>query len=286
MNKEAFNDFWFWINERQKIYLKKEAGEPRPWTADPILNEWKFCNVLRTQDTETKYLIHHIIDGSNEVFDSAGDVIFNIFTFRAFNRHETYEVLRGPDYGNYGAFPADDWLEKLDSIVSSGGQITSGAYMIRGREGMHKYESIVRTLAEVFTYRETVAADIFASKHSMEKAYKYLQSYNFWGWGPFTLYQILLDLTYTPMLSDPGDINNWCIFGPGAARGLREIWPDIKRGDFLTGAKSLTYQQEDYLDPTIWKAPLTLQDIEFSLCELGKYRRIKNGGKGKERYGH
>src|SRR5690242_934398 len=40
--------------ERENIRLKKEAGEPRPWTTDKILSTYKFTNVRRINDWTTK----------------------------------------------------------------------------------------------------------------------------------------------------------------------------------------------------------------------------------------
>jgi 5-hmdU DNA kinase, helical domain len=39
-----------WIVERESIRRKKEAGEPPPWTNDPILQTFRFCNVERERD--------------------------------------------------------------------------------------------------------------------------------------------------------------------------------------------------------------------------------------------
>ena len=53
-DQEAFDAFWYWINERHQIYLRKQA-DPKgwPWTSDPILQEYRFCNVFRELDTVT-----------------------------------------------------------------------------------------------------------------------------------------------------------------------------------------------------------------------------------------
>jgi len=44
------------IKERESIRLKKEAGKPRPWTKDPILGNYRFCNVHREDDRVTREL--------------------------------------------------------------------------------------------------------------------------------------------------------------------------------------------------------------------------------------
>src|SRR2546423_1636561 len=45
-----------WISERTAIHTKKEAGHPPPWTDDPVLREWSFCNVRREDDRVTRWI--------------------------------------------------------------------------------------------------------------------------------------------------------------------------------------------------------------------------------------
>ncbi len=42
------------VAEREHVRLKKEAGQPWPWTNDPILRDYKFCCVRREDDRVTK----------------------------------------------------------------------------------------------------------------------------------------------------------------------------------------------------------------------------------------
>lgn len=45
---------WYWMTERHKIYTKRSRGVPREqWTSDPILMEYRFCNVFRELDRVT-----------------------------------------------------------------------------------------------------------------------------------------------------------------------------------------------------------------------------------------
>ncbi|MFK5283986.1 nucleotide kinase domain-containing protein, partial [Lacticaseibacillus paracasei] len=50
--KELFT----FIQERHDIYKRKQAGLPKPWTSDSILQKYRFCNVYRELDTQTKWL--------------------------------------------------------------------------------------------------------------------------------------------------------------------------------------------------------------------------------------
>jgi 5-hmdU DNA kinase, helical domain len=44
------------IAERERIRCRRAAGEPPPWTADPILREWSFTNVRREDDRVTRWV--------------------------------------------------------------------------------------------------------------------------------------------------------------------------------------------------------------------------------------
>lgn len=277
MNQEAYETFWYWIGERHSIFLKKELGEPKPWTDDYVLRNWKFCNPFRNNDKQSRFL-KNVLD--QHVQAEPGLILFNIFVFRAFNWYPTYQTIGGwQDKWNENDIV--DLLEHL--VVQQGKQLTSGAYMIRGAQGMKKYESIPATLTEVWTDRDRLANLILNEiPPALETTYEILSEPNFWGWGPFTTYQVVLDLLESPLLRVATDLNSWCEFGPGAKRGLACIFPSIRNRDLLERSQYLYKQSRFHLPPHV---PLmTLQDIEFSLCELSKYIRIKGGGHGKEGY--
>ena len=46
----------YWITEREAIRKRREAGEPAPWTTDPILAAYRFCNVWREDDAVTRHI--------------------------------------------------------------------------------------------------------------------------------------------------------------------------------------------------------------------------------------
>lgn len=271
-NKEAFETFFYFINERHRIYLKKEAGESKPWSEDRAFQLWKFCNVFRPLDTQSKYLLDNVIQPARD-WDPAL-LLFNIYLFRAFNWAPTFEAIGGFQF---------EWNErsvmKLLRLHAENNKLTSGAYMIRGRQGMHKYHSIVQTLSRIWEEKNNI---VYYAPDTMQKMQEFLMAHHYWGWGPFTTYQIVLDLTYTKFLENAVDLNLWCEFGPGAKRGISLIYPGIKNAEMLEATRGLLLDSPKFLEPHV--PTLSLQDIEFSLCELGKYWRIKHGGKSKEKY--
>lgn len=50
------DEFWWFCEERERIRLAKEAGLPRPWTNDKILDKHKFTNIDRLHDRGTVIL--------------------------------------------------------------------------------------------------------------------------------------------------------------------------------------------------------------------------------------
>lgn len=276
MNQEAHADFWALCNERHSIYLKRQAGKPWPWTDNLIMREWHFCNILRHLDRQSKWLIDNVLDPHANESDEL--LLFNIFAFRAFNWYPTYEL-----FGWQDEWSTENIKKLLLEKIGYGGKLTSEAYMIRGFEGKTKMESIPEVLGHIWQERHDIAEALYKYP-TLENAHSYIMSKHFWGWGPFTIYQIVLDLTYTHMLRDASDMNTWCVFGPGAERGLQDIWPGIKKKDYLIKTKELWAEQDKYRQSNV--PVLSLQSVEWLLCELSKYIRIKAGGRGKVRYRH
>lgn len=287
VDEEGFKTFWYWINERHRIYMHRKRGAKKPWSTDKIFQQWKFCNVFRTLDKQSDWLIQHVIEP--HMNDDLGLMLFNIFTFRAFNWYPTYQEIL---IGMYNAgFKENAWmdyfdLDRLKNIChgiseDKSKQLISGAYMIRGYLNKSKWESIPETLEEIWRDKDALAKEI-SKRRSMQFAVELLVNQAYWGWGPFTCYQVVLDFSYSRVLPEPRDINTWCAFGPGAIRGLEIIFPGIKRDYYLNAARWLYSQQATNLDRH--HPVMTLQDVEFSLCELSGYWRVLKGGRKKERF--
>jgi|GEM_PF-3732016 len=51
--KDEFERYWKYVIEQQRIWYKRFIlGEPYPWTYDPILQRYHFCNNYRELDKE------------------------------------------------------------------------------------------------------------------------------------------------------------------------------------------------------------------------------------------
>lgn len=76
--------FFAYATERYMIRIRRERGDPRPWTDDKVLQAYRFCNVFREHDTTTKWIRERITP------DAYGDRLLGAMIIaRWFNRIET-----------------------------------------------------------------------------------------------------------------------------------------------------------------------------------------------------
>ena len=49
--------FFDWCIEREAIRVRREAGQPSPWSQDPVFQKGRFLNVFREDDKGTKAVL-------------------------------------------------------------------------------------------------------------------------------------------------------------------------------------------------------------------------------------
>lgn len=64
--QEVYDLYWYFAAERQNIFYNKLNGMEEPWTDDPILQEYKFCNAYRASDRVSQYLLKNVIYNGNK----------------------------------------------------------------------------------------------------------------------------------------------------------------------------------------------------------------------------
>ena len=74
------SDLAYWINERESIRLRRQAGAPAPWTIDPDMANVRYCNVHREDDKVTKWL------RANPVYSGPDIAVWRVVLSRMVNR--------------------------------------------------------------------------------------------------------------------------------------------------------------------------------------------------------
>lgn len=286
--------FFAFARERHSIYLKRAAGEPPPWTADPILAKYKFTNVFRELDRTTAWFREHV----REPLRNDPRVLFATVAFRWFNKIETAEYLlhveHDPSWWEGSLF--EDWdvdtaERRLRSALPKGPYV-NGAYIIKTPDGMDKLKGVLWCI-EQFRQREKgeFAALMATEKNSLQDCWAYLTQYPYLG--DFMAYEVVTDLRHTYLLEHAPDIMTWANPGPGACRGYGRVtgegidrYDRGKERDRKTVIKGMRELLAMSRDPQHWPAEWPaweMREVEHVLCEEDKYLRAKLGeGKPKQ----
>jgi len=270
---QRLKKFYWWINERHRIYLNKLYERPWPWTKDEIMQTYKFTNVFRELDAET-VKFHDRIDSLNLM---QADKLYHMILFRAFNRAETYDMLtRGKTTHHTPA----KMKRILHRNADKGKKIFTGAYIITnaGRSDS-KIDIMCDALGVQWRGRRKIYEEMMTDG-TMQGCTKILTAYPMQG--PFTAYEVICDMRYQEgMLWNAPDRKKWANLGPGARRGINRIVSGKKKPNvYRTTEEYIEFMVEMLKTSPKYRGkhvpPLEMREIEHSLCEFDKWLRVHN----------
>jgi hypothetical protein len=268
--------FAAFIMERELIRLRRTAGKPWPWTEDDILQDYRFTNVHREDDTVSQ----HYQDTVRNRYGENPLVFPASVAYRWFNRPSTCDALFS---GNRSVFESYIDTGNITILQECIGQLeppyVTGSYIITGKPGYAKVDGV-----------------IYYIHHWCQKGWH--DRWNYWrkdppllsemyewinseGLGSFMRGQIIADLKYVPFMKNVKDWWIWATPGPGSLRGLNivlerpmtESWP---KGEWLTQLIRLN----DIITPMLEKGGISRlhnQDLQNCLCEFSKYTKVARG---------
>jgi hypothetical protein len=284
--------FWRVAAERQRVYRSRLAGQPPPWTTDPVLTQHRFTNVFRAADRVSQYAINEVIYNPPQGIDVLDfpETFLRTMLFKLFNRISTWEALV-VEHGTptLATFDLPAYTATLDRIEANGRSVFTGAYlMIGGKFKLFDLSSHAGFLQEIVLMIETDAPQRVLDSGSSKEVYEVLRDYR--GIGEFVAHQLVRDLGYGPSLMLPED--DFIVTGTGSLAGSRLVLGDgvttsrnVVDGIRMLADRQTELQLELGLEPvTLWGRPLQLVDIEHWLCETFKYIRIRDSD-GKRRVG-
>lgn len=253
--------FFAFARERHAVYLRRQAGQAWPWTEDPVLRQYSFCNLFRENDRTTKWLRDYV----REPLRARPEVLLAVTLFRWFNRTTTGEAIfrQGSLIGH------DAWNQFLETgntdflrsailqYVGPKGPYVTGAYTIVGKTGLPKLDGVLWCV-DNFAKGE-FGTDMFAgyvqqgvwttgwralvdtmlacagteSQFTLEETWRWLRQVPYLG--DFMAYEIVTDLRHTALLEHAPDVQTWANPGPGAARGLARVYGREIRGNVTCG---------------------------------------------------
>lgn len=282
--------FFYWINERHRIYLNRKQGKPWPWTEDEFLQNYRWCNVFRELDKVTLW----IRNNWTKPFKNHDNLWFAMAVARQINLPETLAEIQEKT-----GFPEEPWNPRATSKVMKdrrkrGSPVFTGSYIITGTFGGDKVDQVCfKMLSPLWKDREAWMAVLGEKETTLESVHKLLTTYG--GFGRFMAYEVVSDWRWTRYLSKAADIYTWANPGPGAVRGLMRLMGRAMSANTKTIEKPPSVQEcvqrmrrllevsPRFLEPHV-PGPLEMRDIEHSLCETDKYLRVQDGGHLRNKY--
>jgi len=278
---DAFQYYFFFMEERMNIFWKKYHGLPQPWTKDAVLEKYKFTNVYRACDRVSQYLIKKVIYGKEHSDLSGEEILLRILVFKIFNRIETWEYIE-QRIGrlNYSNFDVDTIVKILTQRIRKK-PIFNGAYIMTGshreyKKYTSKHERWLR-MVDLEIIKKGLLKRLVHAK-SLASVYEILRSCSFIG--DFLAYQYAIDLNYSEVIDF--DENSFVKAGIGALRGIEKCFINIGR---YSPEYIIQYTQENAdlfrenygfsnFKNLHGRAP-TLIDYQNCFCETDKLLRVK-----------
>lgn len=273
---KTFDIFWRFAYERHRIYEQRLAGRKGPWTDDPILQTYKFCNVYRAADRVSQYLIRDVIYGDEPTAES--DLAFQITAFRTFSNIRTWRSL----VAYYGRKPriedlCDGTFERALSMIKEvNGRLYTGAFILCATDA---YGKRVKHLNHVELFRHMFVKgrlqEQIVTAPSLEAVYRLLHEYPLMG--DFMSYQVAIDLNYSELTRFSE--SDFTQAGPGALRGIRKVFADstgYQPADVIMWMVDHQHREFERIGVDfrgLFGRPLQAIDVQNLFCETDKYCR-------------
>lgn len=263
------NDFLDFVVERHRIWERRQAGAPQPWTDDPILATRKFTNVFRVLDPGTQFLLTDLFEPDL----SPRDTLMRAFLYRHTGRVETWQLL-DVMVGEYPTVERlDDVREIWHGYREAGGTFFTNAYLVfpqSATPGTDKLDSIIDLTKRLFTPGSP--DDIWPEWEkatTQEQRFKLLRRNK--GVGDFMSMQVLTDWGYQCGEDREDD---FLVPGPGSVKGAKAIDPNAKTMDVVRRVVK-EVRGLPHCPRVGYRSP-SLMDIGSNLlCEWSKYVRFR-----------
>jgi hypothetical protein len=266
MNTTALLKF---IAEREKIRLRRSAGQPAPWTDDPILQDWSFTNVRREDDRVTLW----VATQWREPYCDDPDLWFAMVVAVFVNWPPTLAEIGYPV-----PWKPDHFRAVMADRAQRGEQLYGPAYMIHADQ---RYLTTAEyQAAKLFNplWRDREWLRPLRGETLTRYCARLGERHGFGG--GFMTGQVIAYLKYVQPLCDAPDWMTFAVSGPGSRAGLNRIlgMPGHRDWFLATPWRSVFDQLREALTPglaAIGLGDLHAQDLQNCLCEFSKYERVR-----------
>ena len=257
------NEVAHFILQRERARVNHDLGNPTPWCADPVINQYRFCNVRREDDKVTRWLKKHWRDP----YWKHKNFVPAMILARMVNWPPTLEAIGFPE----------TWSERhiVQTINRQKmlGKAWTGAYVITTcGQAMDKALYVVQTAGQAVGLPPYHPGPDL----TLQAVWTSLRGHDGLGAG-FIAAQVVADLKNTPLLADAPDWWTWAAPGPGSRRGINRYFGlALKHHMGDDEWLSRLHEMIDAVTP-MTGLKLHAQDWQNVMCEFDKWQRAKRG---------
>jgi len=261
--EDPVKSFFDYCKEREAVRIKRESGEPFPWSEDSIFQKGRFLNVFREDDKVSKSIIQFAEPAKQDL----PLLIQALFFGRWCNRQVTIDKLTvnelsNPEalknklinleqWENYTAYPVEDsyWDEKLYSRIDA---------------ATYKFFDKKDEITEIIIDSNQ---DVITATKSINRQFKMNND--------FPIFMALIDIAW--FREDIIPITTNVPTGIGAQPYLDRLQEFLNLSNHQeVGLKMIDLQKEYWPEAKREFYPI---DIEYQSCECRKYFSYVNGTK-------
>ena len=268
----VYDTYWRFASQRFNIFMKRIKNQKKPWTNDPILNNYRFTNVYRVSDRVSQYLVKNVIYQGPQ---SVEEIFFRTILFKIFNKIETWETL-SKDIGEitWSSYSFQRYVRALEQRKKVA-PIYSAAYIMPspqfGSSSKHRnHLRLLEYMMKVSIFKEVAKAK------SLKDVYEILL--NCPSLGKFLAFQFSIDLNYSEIINFSE--MDFVVAGPGARDGIMKCFQPghgVSPEEIIRVVTDRAFEEFCRLGlnfQTLRGRPLQLIDCQNLFCEVAKYARI------------
>jgi hypothetical protein len=272
------NEFLQFIKERERIRIARSRMQAAPWTTDPILATYRFCNVNRQHDRETIAIQAWLKDVAGNLPERY--LVINAIMARLFNRALTLRAIGPID----GPLEESKLLQILEAGAAKVPTPFNPAYIVSTNGvAMPKVKYLAtRVLAPLVRNLSGCMPTTCAGMAGTLLAYD--------GIGDFIANQVVTDLKYLEesLLYAAPDWETFFLAGPGTRRGINRLMGKPINTTMKGIPAWMIWFREKIAGRTAFDIDDHFKDMNNlgnCFCEFDKYVRAKTGeGKPKQLY--
>ena len=297
---ERIDEWAYWIVEREAMRKRKAQNTPGTYglgtySDDPHMAFTRYCNVRRIDDKVSQWLLENWYPDVEEARIWAETMprllVVSAILARTINRPETLTAIT--DGSPFSRWDPEYFRKVMRRIKESGAPVFTGVYIINAAAGGDKIDLVLRSMDRCYKTKPFH----YLEPESMQRTAQNLHALE--GVGGFMAGQVVADLRWVLRRSGYwADRMSWAPPGPGSSKGMRYLLGMLSPNEMDGRGKDLPEKQflqflprlidlaksHSEVGPIFKERKLEAHDIQNTLCELSKYIRVKNGGRGKNPY--